>query len=125
MLNEISFSFFITIRKERYMKRSIKKQVWLNRKEAQDLQKKADKACLEESTLIRVLITGYQPKEKPDERFYEFMDELRRLSEAMSKISDSMYRYGADEAMKLSSELDKLHKFEAEIEKRFLKHDRQ
>lgn len=107
------------------MKRSIKKQVWLNRKEAQDLQKKADKACLEESTLIRVLIAGYQPKEKPDERFYEFMDELRRLSEAMSKISDSMYRYGADEAMKLSAELDKLHKFEAEIEKRFLKHDRE
>lgn len=51
------------------------------------------------------------------------MDELRRLSEAMSKISDSMYRYGADEAKMLSAELDKLHKFEAEIEKRFLEHD--
>lgn len=107
------------------MKRSIKKQVWLNRKEAQDLQRKADKACLEESTLIRVLIAGYQPKEKPDERFYEFMNELRRLSEAIGRISDSMYRYGADEALKLSAELEKLHRFEAEIEKRFLSHDRQ
>lgn len=107
------------------MKRSIKKQVWLNRKEAQDLQKKADKACLEESTLIRVLIAGYQPKEKPDERFYEFMTELRRLSDSMSRISDNLYRVGADEAKILSTELDRLHKFEAEIEKRFLKHDRE
>lgn len=107
------------------MKRTIKKQVWLNRREAQDLQKKAAKACLDEGALIRVLIAGYQPKEKPDERFYEFMDELRRLSEAISKISDSMYRYGADEEMRLSAELDRLHKFEAEIEKRFLKHDRE
>ena len=107
------------------MKRTIKKQVWLNRKEAQDLQKKADKACLEESTLIRVLIAGYQPKEKPDERFYEFMGELRRLSDSMSKISDNLYRFGADEAKMLSAELDRLHKFEAEIEKRFLEHDRQ
>ena len=107
------------------MKRSIKKQVWLNRREAQELQKKAQKACLDESTLIRLLIAGYQPKEKPDERFYEFMDELRRLSESMSRISDNMYRHGADEAAMLSAELSKLHRFEAEIEKRFLKHDRQ
>ena len=107
------------------MKRSIKKQVWLNRREAQDFQKKAQKACLDESTLIRVLIAGYQPKEKPDERFYEFLDELRRLSDSMSRISDNLYRFGADEAKMLSAELDKLHKFEAEIEKRFLKHDRE
>ena len=107
------------------MKRSIRKQVWLNRRETQDLQKKAQKACLDESTLIRLLIAGYQPKEKPDERFYEFMDELRQLSESMSRISDSMYRHGADEAVMLSAELNRLHKLEADIEKRFLEHDRQ
>lgn len=43
----------------------------------------------------------------------------------MSKISDNLYRFGADKAKMLSAELDRLHKFEAEIEKRFLKHDRQ
>lgn len=107
------------------MKRSIKKQVWLNRDEAQELQKKAKKACLTEASLIRTLIAGYSPKEKPDERFYEFMGELRRLSEEISKISGSMFRFGGDEAINLSLELDKLHKFEADIEEYFLKHDKE
>ena len=34
------------------MKRTIKKQVWLNRTEARELQKKAKKACLSEAGLV-------------------------------------------------------------------------
>ena len=43
----------------------------------------------------------------------------------MSRISDNLYRFDAGEAKMLSAELDRLHKFEAEIEKQFLKHDRE
>ena len=32
-----------------------------DRQEAQDLQKKAKKACLTEAALIRLLIRGYEP----------------------------------------------------------------
>ena len=38
------------------MKRAIKKQFWFNRSEAQDLQKKAKKACMSEAGLILSLI---------------------------------------------------------------------
>ena len=48
-------------------KRNIQKIVRFNRKEAQDLAAKAKKACLSEAGLIRLLIRGYEPKEKPDE----------------------------------------------------------
>ena len=107
------------------MKRSIKKQVWLNRDEAQELQKKAKKACLTEASLIRTLISGYQPKEKPDERFYEFMGELRSLSTSMGKIADSMGKYRYVAQAEFMDEIQSLHKFEAAIEERFLKHDRE
>ena len=47
------------------MKRTIKKQFWFSRDEAQDLQKKAKKTCLSEAALVRLLLRGYEPKEKP------------------------------------------------------------
>ena len=49
-------------------KRNVDKHIWFDRQEAQDLQKKAKKACLTEAALIRLLIRGYEPREKPDER---------------------------------------------------------
>ena len=51
------------------MKRTVKKQVWFSKTEAQDLQKKAKKACLSEAALIRLLLRGYEPREQPDSRF--------------------------------------------------------
>ena len=57
-------------------KRNIEKHFLMNRQEAQDLQKKAKKACLTEAALIRLLLRGYEPREKPDERFYDAMREL-------------------------------------------------
>ena len=56
-------------------KRNIEKHILMNKAEAQDLQKKAKRACLSEGGLIRLLLRGYEPREKPDERFY---DVLRR-----------------------------------------------
>lgn len=57
-------------------KRNIEKHILMNKAEAQDLQKKAKRACLSEGGLIRLLLRGYEPREKPDERFYDVMREL-------------------------------------------------
>ena len=56
------------------MKRTIKKQIWMTKTEAQDLQKKAKKACMTEARLMRMLLEGYNPPEAPDERFYSAME---------------------------------------------------
>lgn len=45
------------------MKRTVKKQFWFSKVEAQDLKKKAKKACLTEAALIRLLLRGYEPRE--------------------------------------------------------------
>ena len=58
------------------MKRNIKKQFWFNAEEAKDLKTKAEKAFITEAALVRMLLKGYEPKEKPDDRFYAAMREL-------------------------------------------------
>ena len=68
-------------------KRNVDKHIWFDRQEAQDLQKKAKKACLTEAALIRLLIRGYEPREKPDERFYDAMRELSAIGNNINQLT--------------------------------------
>lgn len=68
-------------------KRNIQKIVRFSRDEAQDLQKKAKKACLSEAGLIRLLLRGYEPREKPDERFYDVMRELSSIGNNINQLA--------------------------------------
>ena len=69
------------------MKRTVKKQFWFSKVEAQDLKKKAKKACLTEAALIRLLLRGYEPREKPDERFYDAMRELSAIGNNINQLA--------------------------------------
>ena len=97
------------------MKRTIKKQVWMNKAEAQDLQKKAKKACMTEARLIRMLLEGYNPPVAPDDRFYDAMDEMRKASErlegfakaAASDADREKYHNAACELLRIQNELEK------------------
>ena len=75
-------------------RRTVKKQFWFSRDEAQDLQKKAKKACLTEAALIRLLIRGYEPREKPDERFYDAMRELSAIGNNINQIAKRLNESG-------------------------------
>lgn len=103
------------------MKRTIKKQFWFSRDEAQDLQKKAKKACLPEAALVRLLLCGYEPKEKPDDRFYDAMREFSAIGNNIHQISVKANALGFIDTQKLNSELERLHKFQADVERQFLR----
>ena len=75
-------------------KRNIQKIVRFNRKEAQDLAAKAKKACLSEAGLIRLLIRGYEPKEKPDDRFYDVMRELSSIGNNINQLARRVHETG-------------------------------
>ena len=79
-------------------KRNIEKHILMNKAEAQDLQKKAKRACLSEGGLIRLLLKGYEPREKPDERFYDvILSKLPVYSlEACKKVRCLCHRYYAE-----------------------------
>lgn len=97
------------------MKRTIKKQIWMTKTEAQDLQKKAKKACMTEARLMRMLLEGYNPPEAPDERFYDAMDELRKASDRLAVFaadaaddeSKAKYTSAARELLRIQNELEK------------------
>ena len=102
-------------------KRNIDKHIGFSRAEAQELQRKAKKACLSEAGLIRLLIKGYEPKEKPDDRFYDVMRELSAIGNNINQLAAKANTLGFVDAPLLKSEAEKWNKFQSEIERRYLR----
>ena len=105
-------------------KRNIQKIVRFSRDEAQDLQKKAKKACLSEAGLIRLLLRGYEPREKPDERFYDVMRELSSIGNNINQLAVKANALGFVDAAQLKKEAERWHKFQADIERTYLRPDK-
>ena len=105
-------------------KRNIQKIIRFNRDEARDLEKKAKKACLSEAGLIRLLVKGYEPKEKPDERFYDVMRELSAIGNNINQLAAQANTLGFVDAPKLKKEAERWHKFQADVERQFLRPDK-
>lgn len=105
-------------------KRNIQKIVRFSRDEAQDLQKKAKKACLSEAGLIRLLLRGYEPREKPDERFYDVMRELPSIGNNINQLAVKANTLGFVDAPQLKKEAERWHKFQADIERTYLRPDK-
>ena len=105
-------------------KRNIQKIVRFSRDEAQDLQKKAKKACLSEAGLIRLLLRGYEPREKTDERFYDLMRELSSIGNNINQLADKANALGFVDAPQLKKEAERWHKFQADIERTYLRPDK-
>ena len=101
-------------------KRNIKKQIWLNREEASQLKKKAKKVGLNEATLVRSLILGFEPKEKPDDRFYEVMKELRDIGNNLNQIAKKANYLNYIDERNYKEETDKLNEFILKIKHEFL-----
>ena len=105
-------------------KKNIQKIVRFSRDEAQDLQKKAKKACLSEAGLIRLLLRGYEPREKPDERFYDVMRELSSIGNNINQLAVKANALGFVDAPQLKKEAERWHKFQADIERTYLRPDK-
>ncbi len=103
---------------------NIQKIVRFSRDEAQDLQKKAKKACLSEAGLIRLLLRGYEPREKPDERFYDVMRELSSIGNNINQLAVKANALGFVDAPQLKKEAERWHKFQADIERTYLRPDK-
>ena len=105
-------------------KRNVDKHIWFSRAEAQELQRKAKKACLSEAGLIRLLIKGYEPKEKPDDRFYDVMRELSAIGNNINQLAAKANTLGSIDAPMLKNEAEKWNKFQAEVERHYLRPDK-
>ena len=103
------------------MKQRIKKQFWLSPQDARELKRKAKLCGITETAVIRILLRGYEPKEKPDERFYEAMRQLSAIGNNINQLSVKANTLGFVDAPMLKREAQRWHKFQADIERAFLR----
>lgn len=70
-----------------------------------------------------MLLRGYEPREKPDERFYDVMRELSLSATHQSACGESKHPRicGRTAAQK---EAERWHKFQADVERTFLRPDK-
>ena len=102
------------------MKR-IKKQFWLSEKENADFMEKVKLSGLPQSTVLRILIKGYEPREKPDDRFYDLMRQFYAIGNNLNQISAKANSLGFVDAECLKEQIIKLNRFQNGIEKKYLR----
>ena len=103
------------------MNKRIKRQFWLSPEENAELKQKASLAGISESAVVRLLIRGYEPREKPDERFYAAMQHLSAIGNNINQLAVKAYSLGFIDAPMLKTEALRWHKFQADIEVKFLR----
>ena len=101
----------------------IKKQFWLKKEVADELEWKARKACLTETALIRMLITGYHPPAAPGDEFYESLNRLIEAADNLQRTAEFINDSDAADAyQEAAMELKELN---LELQKRYLKAERE
>lgn len=93
----------------------------MNKKEAEELKKKAKNACMTESRYIRMLIADFIPREAPGDRFFADMDKLRELGDELSRKAGMR---SDEEKSILKNEARSLHLLQAKIEREYLRPDK-
>ena len=68
-------------------KRTIKKQIWINKDEDNLLKAKAKKSGLNESEFLRSCIKGYKIKEQPTKEIIEFTRQITGIANNINQIA--------------------------------------
>lgn len=112
--------------KEREIKKrkGIKKQFWLSEKDAAVLKDYAERTGLTEVSLIRLLLRGYAPKERPDDRFYDVMNQLSSISKNINQLTRKANSLNFIDAPMLYREAEEWIKFRLEVQRHFICPDR-
>ena len=101
-------------------KREVLKQVWMNFDEANELKLKSQKANINESEMIRSLVKNYEPREKPDDRFYEALKDLRAIGNNLNQLARKANSLGFIDETYYKKEAEKWNSFIINIKEEFL-----
>lgn len=100
--------------------RCIRKQIRLNEEEAGLLLKKSSQVNMNESEFIRSLICFSVIKEKPDDRFYEVMKQMRSIGNNLNQIARKANALGFIDEVMYKKEADKWNDFILNVKREFL-----
>ena len=109
------------LQKGTIMNKRIKKQFWLSPNETKELKRKAELVGISETAVIRLLIRGFEPREKPDRDFYEAMRQLSNIGNNINQLAVKAHSLGFVDVPMLEKEALRWHQFQADIEATFLR----
>ena len=71
--------------------RNVKIQIWLSKKEAENLQKKAKRSKVSVAAYVRHLIDGVVPQDAPPPDYYSMMQQLYRIGTNLNQIAQKAH----------------------------------
>ena len=89
-------------------KRNIRIQFWLNKKEAELLDKKVKRCGLTREAYLRHLVAGFAPKEAPPPDYYTMMRELYGIGRNLNQIAQKAHALDVIDAGRYDTEARKL-----------------
>lgn len=89
-------------------KRNVRIQFWLDKKEAEALQKKVKKSGLSREAYLRHLVNGLIPQEAPPPDYYSMMQELHRIGNNLNQIARKAHALQALDVQRYDINLEKL-----------------
>lgn len=101
-------------------KRNIKKNFWLNAEEDAALKDKAKRCGVDETTLLRMLIMGFEPREKPDEKFYGVVRNLSGIAGRLNQLAIKSHTYDYIDTDELQQSLAEVKDIILAMQKFFL-----
>lgn len=101
-------------------KRTFDIHIRLTREEAKDLKRKTKMCGMTQSALIRVLLKGYEPREKPDDRFFDVMRQMCAIGNSLNQIARKANSLGLLDAAEYKRQVEKFNQFQNQVEKEFL-----
>lgn len=73
------------------------------------------------TVILRALLAGYRPRERPDDRFYAAMRQMEGIADGIGRLAAQADVSGGIDPRKLEEEMVRWHRFQAEIERLFLR----
>lgn len=99
-------------------------QVRLTAEEDEKLEALAQMTCLTKSSLVRQLIAGYQPKEKPDKELYALLKEMYSIGNNLNQLVAKAHSLGFIDKPKLDELLTRHKNLIVEVEQKYIKPER-
>lgn len=104
-------------------KYTVNKHIRLTEEEAADWKRKSDMIGFKESAMVRGLVKGYEPKEKPGLDFFAAMDRVSQLADEIRELKNTIRSTGSVDTAELDKEIRRWQKMRRELELKYLAPD--
>lgn len=102
---------------------TVSKHIRLTEEQAADWKRKAEMIGFKESSMVRALVDGYEPKEKPDFQFFAAMNCITEFADEIRKLRNTIQSTGSVDTDELRKEIRRWQKLRRDLEVRYLAPD--